>query len=213
MTKAIFFDFDGTLADTAPGIVLTMQKAFEAMGLPQPTSTQVRQTIGLPLVEAVRRLGNFSPSEAEHGTEVYRQLFPQYEVGNVKIFPHICETLEALHNKGLRMAICTSRTGVTLDLIMQRFGLAPYFETKITCNDGCRPKPAPDMVLALLDRMALKPNEVMVVGDTTFDIEMGNAAGCATVAVTWGNHSAQQLSSAHPTYTITSIDQLLSINN
>lgn len=208
MLKAIFFDFDGTLADTAPGIVLTMQKAFQQMGLPIPSDSDVRQTIGLPLLEAVRRLGHFSLAQAEQGVEVYRQLFPIYEVGHVSIFPEVLSTLKILHSKGLRHAICTSRTGVTLDLIMQRFGLAPYFETKLTCNDGCAPKPAPDMVLALLDRMGLKADEVLVVGDTTFDIEMGNRAGCRTVAVTYGNHSRQQLSAAQPTHIIDHFGQL-----
>ena len=64
MIKAILFDFDGTLADTAPGIVLTMQKTFEALGKDIPTEEAVRQTIGLPLKDCVQILGNFNDSEA-----------------------------------------------------------------------------------------------------------------------------------------------------
>lgn len=213
MTKAVFFDFDGTLADTAPGIVLTMQKVFEQLGLAVPTPEQVRQTIGLPLVDAVRQLGGFSPEEAEHGTAVYRQLFPVYEVGHVAVFPQVCQTLEQLSSQGIRMAICTSRTGVTLDLMVERFGINQYFETKVSCNDNLPPKPAPDMVLALLSRMGLEADEVLVVGDTTFDIEMGNRAGCRTVAVTYGNHSRERLLTANPTFVIDSMAQLLQIIN
>lgn len=198
MTKAVFFDFDGTLADTAPGIVLTMQKAFEAMGLPAPADEAVRQTIGMPLLESVRTLGRFDHQQAEQGTEIYRQLFPVYEVGHVRLFPQVPETLEALHRQGLRLAIVTSRTGTSFEVLMQRFGLGHYFEAKVTSLDGLPPKPAPDMTLALLERMQLQADEAVVVGDTTFDILMGNAAGCRTIGVTYGNHSRERLLTAQP---------------
>lgn len=211
MVKALFFDFDGTLADTAPGIVLTMQKAFEEMHLPVPTDAQVRETIGMPLVEAIALLGHLDSKGAEQGVEVYRKLFPVYEAGHVKVFPQVDETLSALQNKGIRMAICTSRTGLTLDVMVQRFGIDQYFETKVSCNDGLPAKPAPDMVYELLRRMNLSIDEVMVVGDTTFDIEMGNNAGCRTVAVTYGNHSRERLLTAKPTYVIDRIEQVLDL--
>lgn len=209
MIKAVFFDFDGTLADTSPGIVLTMQKTFEQMGLAVPSAEQVRQTIGLPLVEAVRQLGGLTPDEAEHGTAVYRQLFPVYEVGHVSVFPQVSETLEQLSRRGIRMAICTSRTGITLDLMVERFGINHYFETKVSCNDNLPSKPAPDMVFALLSRMGLEAEDALVVGDTTFDIEMGNRAGCRTVAVTYGNHSRQKLLTVNPTFVVDSMAELL----
>lgn len=211
MVKALFFDFDGTLADTAPGIVLTMQKAFEEMHLPVPTDAQVCETIGMPLVEAIALLGHLDSKGAEQGVEVYRKLFPIYEAGHVKVFPQVDETLSALQNKGIRMAICTSRTGLTLDVMVQRFGIDQYFETKVSCNDGLPAKPAPDMVYELLRRMNLSIDEVMVVGDTTFDIEMGNNAGCRTVAVTYGNHSRERLLTANPTYLIDRIEQVLDL--
>lgn len=211
MVKALFFDFDGTLADTAPGIVLTMQKAFEEMHLPVPTDAQVRETIGMPLVEAIALLGHLDSKGAEQGVEVYRKLFPIYEAGHVKVFPQVDETLSALQNKGIRMAICTSRTGLTLDVMVQRFGIDQYFETKVSCNDGLPAKPAPDMVYELLRRMNLSIDEVMVVGDTTFDIEMGNNSGCRTVAVTYGNHSRERLLTAKPTYVIDRIEQVLDL--
>lgn len=199
MTKAILFDFDGTLADTAPGIVLTMQKSFESMGLPAPSDAAVRQTIGMPLLESVRMLGHFDQQQAERGTEIYRQLFHIYEAGHVRLFPQVPETLEMLRRKGLRLAICTSRTGTSFEVLMQRFGIGHLFETKVTSQDQLPPKPEPDMTLALLERMGLSPDEAVVVGDTTFDILMGNAAGCRTIAVTYGNHAREQLLTARPT--------------
>ena len=120
MIKAILFDFDGTLADTAPGIVLTMQKTFEALGKDIPTEEAVRQTIGLPLKDCVQILGSFNDSEALAGAETYRRLFPIYEIGHIGIFPQVPETLALLNEKKVRMAICTSRNKFSLDSILQR---------------------------------------------------------------------------------------------
>lgn len=211
MNKAIIFDFDGTLADTAPGIVLTMQKAFEAMGLPAPSDAAVRQTIGMPLTESVRTLGHFDQQQAERGTKAYRQLFHAYEADHVRLFPQVPETLEALRRQGLRLAICTSRTGTSFEVLMQRFGIGRFFETKVTSQDRLPPKPAPDMTLALLERMGLSAGEAVVVGDTTFDILMGNAAGCRTIAVTYGNHSREQLLTARPTHLADRFEEILDL--
>lgn len=212
MPKAILFDFDGTLANTAPGIVLTMQKTFQEMCLPIPTDEAVRHTIGLPLKKCVQTLGQLSDKEAEEGTAIYRKLFPVYEIEHISIFPGVSETLSLLFSQGIRMAICTSRNKFSLDSILQRYALENYFETILTADTHqLNPKPAPDMALVLMERLQVSASQTLVVGDTTFDIEMGNRAHCATVAVTYGNHSRQQLLSANPTHIIDHFDQIVEI--
>jgi len=212
MPKAILFDFDGTLANTAPGIVLTMQKTFQEMCLPIPTDEEVRHTIGLPLKKCVQTLGQLSDKEAEEGTAIYRKLFPVYEIEHISIFPDVSETLSLLFSQGIRMAICTSRNKFSLDSILQRYALENYFETILTADTHqLNPKPAPDMALVLMERLQVNASQTLVVGDTTFDIEMGNRAHCTTVAVTYGNHSRQQLLSANPTHIIDRFDQIVEI--
>lgn len=210
--KAILFDFDGTLVDSAPGIVKTMEQTFIRMGIDVPSDDEMRATIGLPLRLALQKLGNLSENDADMATETYRELFPVYEVNYVKVFPGVIETLDKLQNLGVRMAIVTSRDRMSLELVGEKRGLLKYFETYTTGADGFKPKPAPDMVLALLDRMHLNAEETFVIGDTTFDIEMGNSAGCKTVAVTYGNHSKAKLQSVNPTFMIDSFTELLDIN-
>ena len=212
MPTAILFDFDGTLANTAPGIVLTMQKTFEEMGLAIPTEEAVRHTIGLPLKDCVRILGNFDDRQAEAGAAIYRRLFPLYEIDHISIFPEVQETLATLAAHGLRMAICTSRNKFSLDSILRRYHMEAFFETIITADTHTlRPKPAPDMALVLMERLGIRAEETLVVGDTSFDIEMGRQAHCPTAAVTYGNHSRQQLLAACPTYIIDHFGALLDI--
>jgi len=208
MTKAFLFDFDGTLADTAKGIVLTMQETFRTMGLPVPEDAAIIKTIGLPLVKCLQMLGGLSDEDALRGTEIYRELFPTFELENITIFPEVADTLHELQSRGIRLAICTSRGHDSLKRILTRNGLWDCFETVVTATDNIAPKPAPDLVFALLDRMNLKSDDVFVVGDTTFDIQMGKAAGCRTVAVTYGNHTLAQLQAASPTHIITHFSTL-----
>lgn len=208
MIKAILFDFDGTLVNSAPGIVKTMEQVFTEMNVEVPTEEAMRATIGLPLRLALKELGHLDDKRADDATELYRALFPVYEVGYVTVFPDVTETLMSLKEKGIRMAVVTSRDTVSLKLIADRRELTPFFETYVTGADGFLPKPAPDMVLEVLKRMKLKKDEVLVVGDTTFDIDMGNSAGCKTVAVTYGNHSRKRLMDSNPTFVIDRFSKL-----
>ncbi len=208
MIKAILFDFDGTLADTAPGIVNNFQETFRHLGLPIPDEGSIRQTIGRPLFDAIRDLGNLDDKAAQEATDLYRKIFYECELTKITLFPDVPQTVRCLVERGIRLAICTSRNAPSLGLILERNNLNECFEDRITNSDGLPPKPAPDMVLALLSRMNLAPEEALVVGDTTFDIEMGNRAGCPTVAVTYGNHTPDQLLAAHPTCLIDNITAL-----
>jgi phosphoglycolate phosphatase len=208
MIKNILFDFDGTLADTAQGIVETLRESFVRLGRPVPTEEEMVATIGRPLWKAFQALGNMTDDEAFQAVEVYAGLFMQYEIPNIRMFPGVLEMLEHLSQCGIRMAIVTSRDRHSLDLILQNNGIDKYFETEVTVDDHLTPKPAPDMVLALLERMDIEATETLVVGDTTFDIEMGNRAGCKTCAVTWGNHSCELLQSARPDMIIDDLDSI-----
>lgn len=212
MIKAILFDFDGTLVDSAPGIVKTMEETFIRLSVEVPSDEAMRATIGLPLRDALQLVGKLNDEDADKATALYRELFSIYEVGYIKVFPKVADTLDELHKEGMRMAIVTSRDRKSMELVAGKRNLTSYFETQVTGADGIKAKPAPDMVLALLEKMHLEADEALVVGDTTFDIEMGNSAGCRTVAVSYGNHTREKLQSVNPSFIIDSFDELLRIS-
>jgi len=211
MIHSILFDFDGTLANTAPGIVATYTESFRRMRRPIPTPEEITATIGLPLPRAYQALCGMNEEEAQEATQLYLSLFMEYELPHITLFPGTIETLERLASQGRRRAIVTSRDRNSLNIVLQHNHAEHLFEAFITHDDGFPSKPAPDMVLALLQRMHIEAEQTLVVGDTTFDILMGNRAGCHTCAVTYGNHSQTQLLTAHPDHIITSLTELTNL--
>ena len=211
MIRNIIFDFDGTLADTARGIVATEREVLRRLGLPQTSEAQMCSTIGLPLGESLRLACNLPDALVDKAVRMYRDLFFDYAPQHIVIFEGVKETLAALKDRGIRMAIATSRGRDSLEKILEVHGMDAWFEADLTADDGIRPKPNPDMVLELMARMGLRADETLVVGDTTFDLEMGKAALCRTVGVSYGNHSREQLATASPDWIIDRFDGLREI--
>ena len=208
---AIVFDFDGTLADTRRGILATAQETLRRMGLPPADETAMAATIGLPLIENFTRGVGMSEEEARHAVAIYREIFEEVAVPVIDLFPGVEETLRTLAERGIPMAVASSRGQRSLEMLMQKTGLTAFIP--LSClfgvENAARPKPAPDLMYVILGRLGVKPEETLVVGDTSFDIEMGRNAGCHTCAVTYGNQSADTLAGAYPDYIIDDLRKLL----
>ena len=208
---AIIFDFDGTLADTRRGILATAQEVLRRMGLPPADETAMAATIGLPLIENFTRGVGMSEEDAQRAVTIYRAIFEAVGVPVIDLFPGVEETLRTLAERGVPMAVASSRGQHSLEMLMQKTGLAQYIplEHLFGVETAARPKPAPDMVYVILGRLGAKPEETLVVGDTTFDLEMGRNAGCYTCGVSYGNQTAEQLATASPNYIIDDLRKLL----
>lgn len=213
MIKNYIFDFDGTVADTIGGIVATMQETFCLQGRDIPSVEEIKGVIGLPLEGCMRGLGIAVEGDVAELCATYRRIFPDIAMSQIELFPDVKETLTELHNQGKRLAIATSRNKNSLTEMMKRHGVLDYFELLVSSSDGYAPKPAPDMVLGILDRLGISDSETVVIGDTSFDIEMGNKAHCWTCAVTYGNHTREKLMTAQPNFIVDSFSEVLSCKN
>ena len=209
--KAIFFDFDGTIADTVNGILATMTATFKELHLPVPPQDAMKSTIGMLLGDAFQQLGNLDDTQRVLAVKTYQRLFREVELPNTRIFPGVSQTLQTLKSRGVKMAIVTSRGIESLRLILTQNNILEYFDELVTRDNGFKPKPAPDMVNYLLQKMNLAPSDVLVVGDTTFDIDMGAAAGCKTCAVTYGNHSADRLATSKCDWMVGRFDEIAEV--
>ncbi len=205
--KYLIFDFDGTIADTETGIIHTVQATLEALGLPPADPSTVKASIGLPLKGSLKASG-VPEGLLDEGERVYRELFFKKAPEHIVLFPDIKETLTDLCASGYVLAIATSRGRDSLGKLLESHGIRQYFSVLGTVECAPVPKPAPDTVLYVLDRLGASPEESAVIGDTAFDIEMGKRAGCLTCGVTYGNHDRVRLEAAGADWIIDSIKEL-----
>lgn len=210
--RLIILDFDGTLADTQPLILRSLQGTIAELGLPSRTDAECASIIGLPLKECFVQLLDVDDHLADRCCEVYRQLFDEYNhPGTVTLFPHVEETLHELHRRGLQLAVCSSRARATLDRFVLSFGFDQIVQAVVSADDVPHGKPHPDPALRVLELTGCPPEEALMVGDASYDILMGRGAGCRTCGVTYGNQTAAQLREAGADYLIDDFKNLLNL--
>ena len=207
--KNIIFDFDGTLADTSQGIIASVRALLDRLGLEQTPDARIRAAIGLPLAKSLHQGGNIPMDNMDYVCDLYHEIFSVEAPKHISLFEGVRETLRELQDRGIGMAIATSRGTDSLNWLLDAQGIAGFFCMSVTANDVRNPKPAPDSVLTIMDKMGWKADETLVVGDTTYDIEMGRAAGCHTLAVTYGNHPRETILSARPEHLADSFEEIL----
>ena len=197
--RLIVFDCDGTLVDSQATIVACARAAFSANDLEPPTDHAIRQIVGLSLEQAMHRLlGRQDLERARNIAEAYRDAFISHRQQadfHEPLFAGVRELLTRLHGAGILMGIATGKGMRGLTQVIEHNNLDGYFMTLQTA-DLHPSKPHPSMMEAAMREAGTSPQETAIIGDTTFDIEMGRAAGCRSIGVSYGNHSRDQLEAA-----------------
>lgn len=195
--KLAILDFDGTLGDTTALIVRTTQAAIRELGLPARSDEECASMIGLRLVEIPQVLFPEAKVDCDLYATTYRRLFHEFDTdGAVQLYPNVLETLKTLHQKGIILTIASSRSRNTLDKYIDNLGLTDTVTYILGANDVKEGKPHPEAVFKTLEKFNIPADQTVMVGDTTFDIEMGINAGTKTCGVTYGNGSRASLAKA-----------------
>ena len=214
MTHLVILDFDGTLADTQPIIIASIQQTLRELHLPSRSDAECRSIIGLPLAQCFVSLCGVDGENAERCADVYRRVFDELNTdGRVVLFPHVLDTIMALHDQGLQLAICSSRGRPTLEGFVKSFHLEDYVSMVVSANDVQHHKPHPEPVQKILAALGVEPEEAVVVGDASYDILMGRNAGCYTVGVTYGNQSPAELRAAGADMLIADFADLMTLKS
>ena len=212
MIKNVIFDFDGTLADTAPVILATMQDTIAELALPPRSEDECRSMIGLPLERIPDELWPGMPELSARFAATYRRIFDRKRKDmTAPLFDGVAETLRALHGEGYGLAVATSRSHASLGEYVEMYGLMELFSYMVGGNDVERCKPWPDPIEKICAHTGWSAGECLMVGDEVYDIEMGHNAGCKTCAVTYGNMTREQLASSHPHAMIDTFRELLAV--
>lgn len=209
--RLVIFDCDGTLVDSQHNIVAAMGQAFGDRGHSPPAAPEVRAVVGLALVEAVAALRPGLPGDEHRAiTERYKSVFlamrqrPEHEE---PLFPGVVDALDELAAAGCMLGIATGKARRGLDATLRMHGLDGRFVTLQTA-DLAPGKPHPAMVEQAMAEAGADAARTVVVGDTTFDIQMARNAGVAGIGVGWGYHPAESLRRAGAAAVIDRFDEL-----
>ncbi len=191
--RLVIFDWDGTLMDSAEKIVRCFVAAAREVNLPIPTEPAIRAIIGLGLHEAVAVLfPGASQGVRDDIVERYREHFSHLDNTEMKLFPGVKEGLEELFRWGHQLAVATGKARRGLRRVLEDTETAGLFAAT-RCVDEARSKPDPQMILDLLAATSIPPHEALMVGDTTYDLEMACRARVDALAVSYGVHDREAL--------------------
>jgi phosphoglycolate phosphatase len=200
MTKQfdlIVWDWDGTLADSTGMITHALLKAAEQVGLPALAPQTASNIIGLGLRESIQTLYGNIP--AEQAQALATQYTTNYYAGesDIPLFTGAADTIKALNKRGFKLAVATGKGRRGLNLALEHSGLGKYFHSTRTV-DECFSKPHPQMLDELMEYLVVMPERTLMIGDTSYDLQMAQNAGVRSVGVTYGAQAAEQWQHLNP---------------
>ena len=200
MVRLAVFDCDGTLVDSQANICVAMERAFAMADRPAPPRAAIRRIVGLSLVEAVRTL---LPEEddalhrrmASDYRDAFHRMRTTGSLAEEPLFDGIAAVLATLVDHGWLLGVATGKSDRGLAHILETHRIADHFVTLQTA-DRHPSKPDPAMLIAAMEEAGAEPHATAMIGDTSFDMAMGKAAGARAIGVAWGYHDPRDLAGA-----------------
>ncbi len=200
--KNLILDFDGTLADTKESILQSMKFVADNFHIDNYDEKTIEKLIGLPLKTTFEEAFSIDEKLIPEATLVYREYYNKIVIDTISLFDGVKNTLLDFHNQGINMTVASSKGKEALIKILKKQNVYDIFTFVGGEEDAKNKKPSPDIVNLIMDRYRYHPSECLVVGDTIFDIEMGQRANVDTCGVTYGNNTREKLEKQKPNYII-----------
>ena len=203
----IAFDWDGTLFDSTAAITRSIQLAVADVGGTVPSDSQASYVIGMALLPALAHAAPDVPQEK------YNDLANRYRYHYLKqqelitLFAGVLPMLEALRERGHWLAVATGKSRRGLNEALQHANLRGMFDSSRTADETAG-KPHPLMLQELMAELDVPPERLLMIGDTTHDLEMARNAGCASVAVAYGAHDPRDLQACQPLHVAADVADL-----
>ncbi len=212
--KLAVFDCDGTLVDGQASICEAMEIAFGLADLPAPDRHDIRRIVGLSLPQAMRHLApDASEAQRAAAVEGYKEAFRTSRMqGRVQepLFTGMVALLDRLRDGGWTLAVATGKSDRGLFSCLATHGLNEHFVSLQTA-DRHPSKPHPAMLEAAMSDALAQPENTVMIGDTTFDMDMAAAAKVRGIGVDWGYHTPDELTASGATHVVTTTQELGSI--
>ena len=206
----VFFDLDGTLADTVDLILRCFRHTSRVhLGEALPDEVVI-STIGTPLPVQMRGFAR-SDEEAERMRQTYVEFQEGVHDDMVRAFPGAASVLATLRDRGTKLAVVTSKHTRIAHLTIECCGLSDSLDLVVCADQVKRPKPEPESVVRALDHFGLRADEVLFVGDSPFDLQAGRSAGVRTAAALWGPFPHHALTAEEPDFLLQGLEDVLTL--
>ena len=193
--KYLFFDLDGTLTDSMPGIARAVQYALRRFGIDVQDLAALKPFLGPPLRDSFMEFYGMSPEEADRAVAVSREYFVPRGMFENELYPGIPELLQRLQQAGFRMAIVSNKADPAVQLIRTLY-FDGIIDVAVGESPACSKKPAPDMVLAALQRLGSTADDAIYLGDSEVDLQTARNSGLPCATVGWGFRTEAELRAA-----------------
>ena len=193
--KVVMLDFDGTIARTIPAILHASEKMLNMHGY-TIDPVQVERNFGLALPEAFRCFANdptIDDETIEQMVVEFNNIYREECEPLIELFDGVAVTLDALKRADVTLLIASNNIRSVLERLTSRLNIAHYFDGIICADDVVNTKPSPDIALLALERYGVNGNKALVVGDSTYDMDMGRGANCDLCGVSFGSHTPEML--------------------
>ncbi|MDF2177647.1 HAD-IA family hydrolase [Aliiglaciecola sp. CAU 1673] len=208
MHKLVIFDWDGTLMDSGARIVSAMQTSARRAGLPVPSEAAVKDIIGISLQPAMVRLfGALSETQAALLLDCYREEYVERDSTPTPMFAGAYDLLDNLKSKGVLMAVATGKARRGLHRVWQETATGHYFVTS-RCGDETASKPHPQMLSEILLETGIDARHAVMIGDTTYDMQMAEQLKMDRIAMSHGVHEEARLAAHSPLTIADSLTEL-----
>lgn len=207
--NVILFDLDGTLTDPKIGITKSVQYALVKFGIEEPDLDKLIPFIGPPLVESFQEFYSLNEEQAQAAVRYYREYFAKTGMYENAVYPGIIELLAELKSAGKELIVATSKPTVFSEQIIEHFGLTQFFKAIVGSNlDGSRIHKDEVIAFALQDLTGTIYDSVIMVGDRKHDIIGAQKNGIASIGVTYGYGTQEELTQAKPVYSAATVEEL-----
>lgn len=214
MYQACIFDLDGTLADTVVSIANVANQILERFDLPAQPVDDYKYHAGDGgdvLMERCMRAAGSDLSHLAEGQKLYREIFAKNPLYKVTAFDGIRETLEELKRREVKLAVLSNKPSEATELAIKGLFGEDTFEIVQGLKPGMKRKPDPSGALLIAEKLQVKPENCMYIGDTNTDMQTGKAAGMYTIGVLWGFRDRKELEENHADRIIAKPEELLAI--
>jgi phosphoglycolate phosphatase len=210
--KIVIMDLDGTLVDSFEDIAAAANYALEQLDRKRRSTAEIRRHVGHGLVNLLRGLmPDSGPEGIEQAVAYVKEYYGEHPADYAVLYPGVCEALDALGEAGIIRGVLSNKMDFLVQKIADRLDLRPRVEEVWGLREGYPLKPNPQSLLDILESRGISPEECLVVGDASPDLDLARSAGARFCGVTWGTTTRENWSLQADDFLIDRMEEVVPI--